>query len=202
MTHNEDSNETDVGASRIESAGKPYASRLLESPAEARFLCGLLLFAKDALGVVVRPSGANEPLSLMPGGMAWMCEQHILTLWCRRCGFGFAVFSQFPISGYRADFVLGCRGAAMVVEVDGHDWHERTKGQAARDRERDRAMLAIGYPVVRFTGSQLHEDPAECARRSVETFYAITRRQSGRSILSDADTGMPPPGAEMHAVSA
>jgi hypothetical protein len=53
---------------------------------------------------------------------------------------------------YRADFLITVedwnweRGqfqlSKLVVEVDGHDFHERTKEQAQRDKSRDRAMVA------------------------------------------------------------
>lgn len=68
---------------------------------------------------------------------------------------------------YRADFLIGnaeVPDLRLVVEVDGHDFHERTKEQAARDRSRDRAMLAEGLHVMRFTGSEIWNRPGECAR--------------------------------------
>jgi len=50
----------------------------------------------------------------------------------------------------------------LAVECDGHDFHERTKEQAARDRSRDRALQTGGYTVMRFTGSEIHRDPLKC----------------------------------------
>lgn len=41
---------------------------------------------------------------------------------------------------------------SAVIECDGHEFHERTKRQAARDRSRDRAIQAFGYRIFRFTG--------------------------------------------------
>ena len=35
----------------------------------------------------------------------------------------------------------------VVVECDGHDFHERTKEQAANDRERDRGLQGLGFSV-------------------------------------------------------
>ena len=51
-----------------------------------------------------------------------------------------------------------------MVEVDGHEWHERTRDQAACDRRRDRDMLREGLRVVRFTGSEVWRDAAACAQ--------------------------------------
>ncbi len=56
----------------------------------------------------------------------------------------------------------------VVVEADGHDFHERTKEQAKRDRQRDRDMQGEGYSVLRFTGSEIHADAAKCASEIVK----------------------------------
>lgn len=65
--------------------------------------------------------------------------------------------------GYRADFVLFTdRRVSLVIEVDGHDFHEKTKEQARDDKKRDRAMIAAGYLVVRFTGSEVFANANGC----------------------------------------
>jgi hypothetical protein len=51
----------------------------------------------------------------------------------------------------------------IIVEVDGHDYHERTKEQAARDRQRDRDLMLDGYKVIRFTGSEIYNNHSKCA---------------------------------------
>jgi very-short-patch-repair endonuclease len=50
----------------------------------------------------------------------------------------------------------------FVIECDGHDFHEKTKEQAKRDRQRERHLQNSGYTVIRFTGSEIHEDPYSC----------------------------------------
>ena len=74
---------------------------------------------------------------------------------------------QVPVLEYRADFLLTVRVRGevlgnVVIECDGHQFHERTKEQAARDRARDRAMTLSGFKVMRFTGSELHRDLMTC----------------------------------------
>lgn len=82
---------------------------------------------------------------------------------------------------YRADFFIGAliRGhlVSMVVECDGHDFHERTKEQAAADKARDRALQRRGFNVIRFTGSEIHNYPRSCAQ---ETFATMSALVSGR----------------------
>ncbi len=79
----------------------------------------------------------------------------------------FFVKPQEPIDEYRADFVIGLyqypARTRIVVECDGHDFHERTKEQAAHDRKRDRAFQAKGFVVFRFTGSELYRNAFKCA---------------------------------------
>lgn len=70
----------------------------------------------------------------------------------------------------RADFLFTVTSddgviSRLVVECDGHEFHERTKEQAERDRSRDRALQERGYTVFRFTGSELHRDAFACARQ-------------------------------------
>ncbi len=69
---------------------------------------------------------------------------------------------------YRLDFVVDYWPIAdtevtVAVEVDGHNWHERTPMQAARDKSRDRALVSSGFPVLRFTASEVWRVPEECA---------------------------------------
>jgi very-short-patch-repair endonuclease len=80
--------------------------------------------------------------------------------------------TQFQISNYRVDFIFctevqDCKpaGKMLVVECDGHEFHERTKAQAAADRARDRALQDLGYVVYRFTGSEIYRDPMKCAQQ-------------------------------------
>jgi very-short-patch-repair endonuclease len=58
---------------------------------------------------------------------------------------------QHRLLDWRADFVLSCPSISdkkVIIECDGHDFHERTKEQAARDRGRDRAAQAAGYMML------------------------------------------------------
>lgn len=63
---------------------------------------------------------------------------------------------------YNKDFMPLGDVKKLVVECDGHDFHERTKAQSAKDKKRDRAMQAAGYYILRFTGSEIYRDPNSC----------------------------------------
>lgn len=55
----------------------------------------------------------------------------------------------------------------FVLECDGHDFHEKTKEQVRSDKERERNLLASGYTVIRFTGSEIYNDSFECATEAL-----------------------------------
>lgn len=75
---------------------------------------------------------------------------------------------------HRVDFLFGAYcfeegGPCLVaVECDGHEFHERDKTQAARDKSRDRDPAPLqGIQVLRFTGFEIHRDAAACAMQVV-----------------------------------
>lgn len=77
------------------------------------------------------------------------------------------VYQQFPCviadRNIRLDFAAFCKKAKVAVELDGHNFHERTKEQARRDKSRDRLLTIEGWKVVRFAGSEVWADPHVCA---------------------------------------
>lgn len=88
---------------------------------------------------------------------------------------------QVQLEGWRVDFLIHAYDFArkggpqgwmkLIVECDGHDFHERTKEQAARDRSRDREVQLNEYSVLRFTGSEIYANAWECV--SQVTYWAV-----------------------------
>lgn len=70
--------------------------------------------------------------------------------------------AQKKIGKYTVDFYLSYQTesglAEFIIECDGHDYHERTKEQAAHDKKRDRYFTENGYIVLRYTGSEILRD--------------------------------------------
>lgn len=82
---------------------------------------------------------------------------------------------QVPVvaqgSNYRIDFVVSTRDTVdewaklvpkVAIEVDGHEFHERTKEQVAYRNARDRDLLCEGWKVFHFSGSEVFRDPGGC----------------------------------------
>lgn len=67
------------------------------------------------------------------------------------------VVPQYPVNGYRLDFAFP--DAKLAVECDGHRWHSNSQAQA-KDAKRDRELAADGWLVLRFAGTEIHNDVA------------------------------------------
>lgn len=134
-----------------------YTSRT-ESPIEALFISGM--------GRIGNLHHEDVRVSLKRSVDQIACEKPPVDgdLW---------IFPQAHVCGHRVDFVCLARQSdpdrtwRLVVECDGHDFHERTKEQASRDRERDRRFQDAGYTVYRFTGAELHRNLYACCKQVI-----------------------------------
>lgn len=136
-------------AVRAEERAEDDFARILlevESPIEAIFLCAL--FDESSLDdAAFREKGAHR-------------------------FFGYSlerteIAAQYGVDNFRCDFAIwhnhrNGTTTRIIVECDGHDFHERTKEQAQRDRSRDRILTAKGWRVLRFTGSELYRNAEAC----------------------------------------
>ncbi len=81
---------------------------------------------------------------------------------------------------YRVDFliiaILENGNFSLAVECDGHDFHEKTKVQAARDKQRDRSLKLAGVDIIHFTGSEIVADAKKCALEVMHQLEAMSDR--------------------------
>ena len=91
-----------------------------------------------------------------------------------------AIQPQVEVRGktYRIDFgayvTIGDSHYDFAIECDGHDFHEKTKAQAVKDKARDRDLQSVGYRTIRFTGSEIWESPSKCVRETFDIIYKTT----------------------------
>lgn len=156
--------------------------RLADSPIEARFLLALILFGiEEGWRIEIRESPGQHKYS------------HAVNYGADSDSNVLLILPQFRLREYRVDFLLRYTYSAIaclspsddtsaserrdvqtlierqiIVECDGHEYHERTKEQARRDKKRDRRLQAMGFPVYRYTGSELYQDPIECVKEVVK----------------------------------
>lgn len=102
-----------------------------------------------------------------------------LDVWCQ--------YSDFPMKTYyRCDFKVSidnvgdlstdkCKSADVLVECDGHDFHEKTKAQVEYRNKRDLELKKAGYDILHFSGSQIYKDPIKCANEIID--YLIIKAE-------------------------
>jgi very-short-patch-repair endonuclease len=90
-------------------------------------------------------------------------------------GSGLFISPQHKVSKYTVDFLLYQNGIGpdeiltpVVVELDGHDFHDRDKNQRSYEKARDRHLVKTGFRVIHFTGSDVVKDPFACAFEALE----------------------------------
>lgn len=90
-------------------------------------------------------------------------------------GHGIHITPQARIGKYRVDFQMRQVGIVpaevcgpLVVELDGHDFHDKDKRQRSYEKARDRALIRTGNRVLHFTGSDVVKDPFACAYEALE----------------------------------
>ena len=88
---------------------------------------------------------------------------------------GLHCWPQAPIGKYKVDFLLSQSGLGpeeiytpVVVELDGHEFHDKDKRQRSYEKARDRFLVKRGYKVLHFTGSDVVADPYRVAFEALE----------------------------------
>ena len=107
-------------------------------------------------------------LTKLESDLAWLSDEHRICL-----------NQQYPITigdkTYYADFMLSIQIKGkiynLVIECDGHDFHEKTKEQVRKDKARERDITLEGYGIMRFAGSEIWENPFECVKQVYTYFF-------------------------------
>jgi len=147
-----------------------------ESPIERKLIEAMTPVFGDFENICVRviPLAPMEYsiLTQLPDGGAYLIPQ--------------AVIEDSDIDdewSYRIDLLMVCGREAIhrhafAIECDGHEWHEKTKEQVARDKLRDRRLVMVGITPIRFSGSEIHRDAASC----VEYLRGLCNARTGDAL--------------------
>lgn len=147
-----------------------YAERLCHSPIEQLFSAAL---------VIVLNTNELEHKQLPIKDYLDFCS-------------GISVYHQYEVGKYRVDFLLrypepfimntnvlkskyGGKTKEVVVELDGHEFHDKNEQQRRYEKARDRYIQKQGYKVFRYTGAEIVRNPFAAALECVSylTGYSI-----------------------------
>ena len=64
------------------------------------------------------------------------------------------------------------------IELDGHEFHEKTKDQVVKDKQREREIVSSGYKVFRFSGSEVYRNPYDCVNEIYRPAEGIVKKIS------------------------
>lgn len=83
---------------------------------------------------------------------------------------------------YRVDFSLSYFNESfgvvdIFVELNGHEYHNATKKKVTADRQRERALQNHCDRLMTFTGTEIYNDPDECAREVFKSLYEAIKRR-------------------------
>jgi hypothetical protein len=81
----------------------------------------------------------------------------------------FMVAGIYPASLERVAGRVGLTPPLIGVELDGHDFHEKSKEQVTYRNQRDRALQRRGWQVFHVSGSELHGKPTDTIHEIAET---------------------------------
>lgn len=93
--------------------------------------------------------------------------------------FGVKVELQKQIGKYRVDIFIETKFNKIVVECDGAEFHTDKE----KDRQRDLYLEALGYLVLRFTGSQINRSTEGCAVRVIENISEVYQSKNFQRYL-------------------
>jgi hypothetical protein len=69
----------------------------------------------------------------------------------------------------------GVKVPRIAIELDGHEFHERTKAQVELRNERDRNLQQAGWIVLHFAGSEVVRDPETAVLQAFEACRNVYR---------------------------
>lgn len=116
--------------------------------------------------------------------------------------YGYFLYPQITINcgkkTYRADFLAIFSEMVfendephevnkfILVECDGHDFHEKSKKQVKVRNDRDYDLKMHGFDIVHFSGSEIFNDPEQCVDK-IKNLLDV-RTEDDMSLLEN--TGM------------
>lgn len=117
---------------------------------------------------------AHEILSYYNSGIMFTLEPQVLV------GKDKKYRADFLVEFYYKDGIEFVLDKPLIVELDGFDHHSNKK-QMNYDYKRENELKSEGYDIIRFTGSQVYNEPLKC----VETIYNIISKSKNENNIKE-----------------
>ena len=78
---------------------------------------------------------------------------------------GNTYYADFLINAESSEYFECGESYKLIIECDGHEFHEKTKEQVEKRNKRDLDLKNEGYDILHFSGSQIYRNPNECANQ-------------------------------------
>ncbi len=69
------------------------------------------------------------------------------------------IINQCEIENFRVDFLISGFNKNVIVELDGHNFHEMAEKERRYEKSRDRYFQKKGYKVFHYTGKEITDNP-------------------------------------------
>lgn len=81
--------------------------------------------------------------------------------------------TQMKFGRYRVDFAIKIKWndgsiSLYAIELDGHEFHEKTKEQVMKGNVRDRFFISKGITILHFSGSEVYNNPDGCIESVID----------------------------------
>ncbi|KPQ44188.1 MAG: TPR repeat protein [Candidatus Methanoperedens nitroreducens] len=83
----------------------------------------------------------------------------------------------------KPDILLWNDEFPIAIYCDGHDYHEKTPDQAFRDKNIDRRLTILGFKVLRFTGSEIHNNLERCVEEIKNLYLGDAYSKTSQEVL-------------------
>jgi len=94
-----------------------------------------------------------------------------------KCKSGKKYYADFCfefITNYEVKF----KHLGLLIELDGHIWHEKSPEQVEKDKIRERELIDNGYTLLRFSGREVYRSPFKVVEECVRKYFNLVERSA------------------------
>lgn len=82
----------------------------------------------------------------------------------------------FFTNSFGADILKKLPSPLLGVEIDGHEFHEKTKKQVEYHKERERFLVSKGWKLLRYAGTEMFHNAEKCVTEVISLAWEARRK--------------------------